>query len=135
MQISLFVPDHAPASTCPINAQSISERSLITTLKQYTAIITDEYLQKIDNPFRSYSYTLSVHQKLFSLDKPSAICSIFQAIQKASGLRILSAADLDARQKKRKALGERSEEEMNRRQRTQSENGDREIKAEMEVKD
>ena len=56
-------------------------QELVTALKQYTAVITEEYLKKFDDPYHSYDGTLCIHQASFSLDQPAAI---YEAVRDAS---------------------------------------------------
>lgn len=75
-------------------------QALVTSLKQYTATITDEYLQKFDDPYHFHDSALHIHQKSFRIDLPS---TMFQAIQEASRAQNLSLVPL-TQSKKRKAL-------------------------------
>jgi len=77
---------------------------LVTSLTQYTALITNEYLQKFDDPYRYSDGTLYVHQVPWSLDQLPAIC---EAIQDASGVSHHHQTPLPSPtvlRKKRKAL-------------------------------
>ncbi|KAF8855839.1 hypothetical protein BDZ45DRAFT_692215 [Acephala macrosclerotiorum] len=88
-KVSLFVPEHT-AGTSSTDKQSDSSgmpQALITSLKQYTATITDEYLQKFDDPYHFHDSALHIHQESFPIDLPS---TMFQAIQAASRAQNLS---------------------------------------------
>lgn len=74
--MSLFVPTSEKQSKSSGGKPS-------TLLTQYTAIVSQEYLQKFDDPYHYHNATLDVYQTSFPLNQPGAI---FHAIRDASGL-------------------------------------------------
>lgn len=105
MSVSLFVPEHAENDSQNLqNHTSRSRRKCrwVTSLKQYTATVVDEYLQKFDDPHHFHDGTLHIHQTLFSLDSP---LTIFQAIRAASHGQSLTSTSSTIHYK-RKALSD-----------------------------
>jgi hypothetical protein len=91
-----------------MDKQSNSSRTpqaLVTSLKQYTVIIADEYLQKFDDTYHFYDSALHIHQESFRIGLPS---TMFQAIQEASHAQNLSLVP-STKSKRRKALGDITE--------------------------
>ncbi|KAH8586485.1 hypothetical protein B0O99DRAFT_602445 [Bisporella sp. PMI_857] len=103
-KVSLFVPEHT-AGTSSTDKQSRTPQALVTSLKQYTATITDEYLQKLDDPYHFHDSALHIHQESFRVGLPS---TMFQAIRAASRAQNLSLVPSTI-SKKRKALGDITE--------------------------
>lgn len=61
----------------------------ITSLTQYTAEITDEYLQKFTNPYRFSDATLHIYQNSLRVDsRPKSISNLFDTMCVASGIEI-----------------------------------------------
>ncbi|KAH6667393.1 hypothetical protein B0J14DRAFT_658843 [Halenospora varia] len=109
-KVSLFVPEHT-AGTSSTDKQSNSSRTpqaLVTSLKQYTATITDEYLQKFDDPYHFHDSALHIHQESFRIGLPS---TMFQAIQEASRAQNLSLVPSTIRSRR---MGTRDEVEQRR---------------------
>ncbi|TVY59376.1 hypothetical protein LSUE1_G010186, partial [Lachnellula suecica] len=100
--VSLFVPEHAESDSQNLQSRTRRTRRWVTSLKQYTATITEKYLQKFDDPHHFHDGTLHIHQTLFSLDSP---LTIFQAIRAAFHDQILPSTSSTIH-RKRKALGD-----------------------------
>jgi hypothetical protein len=56
---------------------------LVTRLIQYAAVISEEYLQKFDDPYRFHDCALYIYQNPLHVEQPMGIC---QAIKNASGV-------------------------------------------------
>lgn len=101
------------------DASSYTPLVWFTSLKQYTTIITDEYLQKLEDPCHFHDGNLQIHQTSFPIEFPS---TIFQAIREASGTLTLPLA-ISNTSTKRKVSGDITAEQVNKVQRANAVEG------------
>lgn len=99
MQVSLFVPKYKEdGPTC-------SPYVFVPSLKQYTALVSEEFLKKFDYPYQFFDSTLEIHQVSWNMDQLPAL---FKAVQDASGFQGPEKASVPSRSsasKKRKVSG------------------------------
>jgi len=101
-KVSLFVSEHTKDTLLNVQSHASSPPAWITSLKQYTATITDEYLQKFDDPYHFHASTLHIYQTSYHINSPA---TIFQAMKAGSRTPNLS-LDSSTTGEKRKALSE-----------------------------